>query len=60
MKKLKIFSTSHRNVNYLNDYYPLVTMVGLGEEKFPDKWINSNINNELSSKFFCYADLVGY
>jgi hypothetical protein len=60
MKKFKIFSTSHRNVNYLDSFSPLVTMVGLGEEKFPDNWINSNFNNKISSKFFSYADLVGY
>ena len=59
MSKFYIYCTSHRNVNYLDNFHPIVKMVGLGAEQFPEGWIKTNINNELSSKFYSYADLVG-
>ena len=59
--KIVIFCTSHKIVSYLNKFYPILQMVGLGNDtKFPSNWHLSNSKENISDKFFSYADLVGH
>jgi hypothetical protein len=60
MEKINFFCTSHKNVDYLNKFYPTVLMVSLGDSLFPKSWIDSNKEINISNKFFSYADLVAH
>ena len=33
-------------------------MVGLGDNAFPDSWIKTNNQKNISNKFYSYADLI--
>ena len=60
-KKLIIFCTSHKNINYLDKFYPAIQMVGCSNTiVFPNSWHKSNEKKNISEKFFSYADLVGH
>jgi hypothetical protein len=42
-KKLIIFCTSHKTINYLDKFYPFIQMVGCGNTvAFPNSWHKSN------------------
>ena len=56
-KELKLFCTSHKNVNYL-DTFKSLSLVGCGEAKFNNNWLLANTNKNINHKFFGYADLV--
>jgi len=60
MKKIIFFCTSHKNIEYLDKFYPTIQMVGLGESKFPKSWIDINKEINISNKFFSYADLIAH
>ena len=60
MKKIIFFCTSHKNIDYLDKFFPTVQMIGLGDAQFPKSWINSNKEINISNKFFSYADLVAH
>jgi hypothetical protein len=60
-KKLIIFCTSHKTINYLDKFYPAIQMVGCSDTiVFPNSWHKSNEKKNISEKFFSYADLVGH
>jgi len=60
-KKLIIFCTSHKTINYLDKFYPAIQMVGCSNTiVFPNSWHKSNEKKNISVKFFSYADLVGH
>jgi len=60
-KKLIIFCTSHKTINYLDKFYPAIQMVGCSNTiVFPNSWHKSNEKKNISEKFFSYADLVGH
>ena len=58
-KLLKLFCTSHKNVNYLNEFKDNINLVGCGPANFDNNWINSNTRINIQQKFNNYADLVG-
>jgi hypothetical protein len=58
MEKIILFCTSHKNVNYLDKFFPTIQMVGLGNTSFPKSWIDINKKINISNKFFSYADLI--
>jgi len=58
MEKINFFCTSHKNVDYLDKFFPTIQMVGLGNFLLPKSWIDSNKEINISNKFFSYADLV--
>lgn len=60
MKKIIFFCTSHKNIDYLDRFFPTIQMVGIGDLSFPNSWINSNKKINISNKFFSYADLVAH
>jgi hypothetical protein len=60
MKKINFFCTSHKNIDYLDKFYPPIQMVGLGDASFPKSWIGTNKEINISNKFFSYADLVAH
>ena len=61
MQKIKIFCTTHKNIDYLEKFFPEITMIGLNM-RFSDKnlWHNSSDKINISEKFFSYADLIGH
>lgn len=60
MEKINFFCTSHKNIDYLDKFFPTIQMVGLGDAQFLKSWINSNKEINISNKFFSYADLVAH
>lgn len=60
MKKINFFCTSHKNIDYLDKFYPTIQMVGLGDSSFPKSWIGTSKEINISNKFFSYADLVAH
>jgi hypothetical protein len=58
MEKIILFCTSHKNVDYLDKFFPTIQMVGLGNTSFPRSWIDINKKINISNKFFSYADLI--
>lgn len=53
-----IFCTSLEPVNYFNNFYPKIKMIGLGNYLFQKPWININKGKNISHKFHSYADLT--
>ena len=53
-----IFCTSLKPIDYFNNFYPKIKMIGLGNYLFPQPWININKGINVSHKFFSYADLI--
>jgi len=61
MEKIKFFCTSHKNIYYLEKFFPEITMIGLNSNLLASKlWHDSSKKINLSEKFFCYADLIGH
>jgi hypothetical protein len=60
MEKIIFFSTSHKNIDYLDKFYPTIQMVGIGDASFPKSWINCAKEVNISNKFFSYADLIAH
>ena len=51
MQKIKIFCTTHKNIDYLEKFFPEITMIGLNI-RFSDKnlWHNSSDKINISEK----------
>lgn len=57
--KLKIFSFSHKPVDYLDKLSLNIIPVGVGKNKFPSNWLNTNVGENINYKHFAYAEMAG-
>jgi hypothetical protein len=55
---LKIFSSSHKLVVYLDKINPVIQPVGHGKVLFPKNWLSTNVNDNINHKHFSYGELT--
>lgn len=58
--KIKIFSFAHKAVDYLDKLCPnIIVPVGVGKNKFPSNWIDTNVGENINYKHFAYSEMAG-
>jgi len=56
---IKIFSFAHKPVDYLDNLNPNIVPVGVGKNKFPSNWIDTNVGENINHKHFAYTEMAG-
>jgi hypothetical protein len=57
IENIDFYCTSHKNVDYLDDF-KILTLIGCGEKEFSPKWKFFNNKSNINHKFVAYADLT--
>ena len=57
--KLIVFSLAHKPVEYLDKLSLNTIAVGVGKNKFPSNWLNTNVGENINYKHFAYAEMAG-
>ena len=57
--EVKIFSFAHKSVDYLDKLSQNVVPVGVGKNKFPNNWLDTNVGENINHKHFAYAEMAG-
>ncbi len=57
--KLIVFSLAHKPIEYLDKLSLNTIAVGVGKNKFPNTWLNTNVGENINHKHFAYAEMAG-